>query len=75
MAFYFPNPDVEFRQSGTKSRFIGTSFVAHEISMTIQKPLVVSLSNHSGDHITNVTSAKILRQAHPKFGTGDERKS
>jgi hypothetical protein len=29
-----PTPDVEFQLAGTKSRFIGTSFVHHEFSMT-----------------------------------------
>ena len=34
--FYYtpPHPDVELRQAGTKSRFIGTSFVCHELGMT-----------------------------------------
>ena len=31
----YPSPDVELWITGTKSRFIGASFVPHEFSMTI----------------------------------------
>jgi hypothetical protein len=39
----FPSQDVEFRQTRTKSQFIGTSFDHHEFSMTIKpqgRPIV-----------------------------------